>query len=571
MTDDRLSMTSTTTTTTTTLAGGRRGWAATLASVAARAATAARSRVGWTTLALAAILCLAAALRLRGVSWGLPFSYQDADENVIVTHAFGAAQGHVDPHFFYYPSLLFYAVAALYRVIGVFYHPHFATSFFTTRSMVVDPTPYYLAARLLVVSCGIASVYLVYAIGRDAYSRGVGLLAALFLAVEPLHVRYSHVAVTDVPATALGLASLLFLLRATRRRSGRDLLIGALFAGLATSTKYNLGLLVLPAVTACWFSLTDPARRRGVLAFAGAAARRVVAPMAVAFLVATPFAVLDAPRFIRDFTRQNHIVAHGWLGFEHAGSGYWYNLAVNLTGSLGLLLLALGVFGLLLALARRTRADLVLAPFVVVYYLYVSSWHELMDRYMLPIVPLLLLLAARLCVRFARAPVARRRLALAGVAVFVVVAIGAPLTSSVSYSLALSGTDVRSVAKDWVERHVAADSAIASDPYGPPLVGRRALRFYRAAGAEAVAYRIYRLPLPLPAQPDHRHSLAWLKDHGVGYVIVSSDVYDRVLAARDAYPDQVRFYRRLAATAHLVRTFAPGPDHPGPTLKLYRL
>ena len=31
-----------------------------------------------------------------------------------------------------------------------------------------------------------------------------------------------------------------------------------------------------------------------------------------------------------------------------------------------------------------------------------SSWHALPDRYLLPIVPLLLLLAARLCVEVAR-------------------------------------------------------------------------------------------------------------------------------------------------------------------------
>ena len=55
---------------------------------------------------------------------------------------------------------------------------------------------------------GTASVYLVYRLGRVAYGRPVGLLAALFLAVEPLHVKYSHIAVTDVPATTLSLLAL---------------------------------------------------------------------------------------------------------------------------------------------------------------------------------------------------------------------------------------------------------------------------------------------------------------------------------------------------------------------------
>ena len=50
---------------------------------------------------------------------------------------------------------------------------------------------------------GTASVYLVYRLGRVAFGRPAGLLAALFLAVAPLHVAYSHMAVTDVTAVAL--------------------------------------------------------------------------------------------------------------------------------------------------------------------------------------------------------------------------------------------------------------------------------------------------------------------------------------------------------------------------------
>ena len=49
-----------------------------------------------------------------------------------------------------------------------------------------------------------------------------GLLAALFLAVEPVHVRYSHVAVTDVPATAFSLLALVLLVGAAQGR-GRPL------------------------------------------------------------------------------------------------------------------------------------------------------------------------------------------------------------------------------------------------------------------------------------------------------------------------------------------------------------
>ena len=199
-------------------------------------------------------------------------------------------------------------------------------------------------------------------------------------------------------------------------------------------------------------------------------ALRVYLPMAVAFVVASPFVVLDAPRFIRDFRRQSQIMDRGWLGFEHVGNGFWYNVTPNLTGAVGVVLVVLAAAGLVWALWRRTPLDLLLAPYVIVYFVYIGTWKELADRYLLPIVPLLLLLAVRLCVelgpRWPRAAASR-----------------SPRPSSCSRSpscrrwrrrwrstATLSGRDTREVAREWIQQHIPAGSLIAEENYGPPLV-----------------------------------------------------------------------------------------------------
>ena len=71
-------------------------------------------RLGVAGVLLIAVLALALALRLKGVTWGLPYSFVNSDESVVVPKAFAAARGHLDPQFFYYPSLFFYLVAALF-------------------------------------------------------------------------------------------------------------------------------------------------------------------------------------------------------------------------------------------------------------------------------------------------------------------------------------------------------------------------------------------------------------------------------------------------------------------------
>lgn len=531
-----------------------------------------RRGLTWYNLALAGIIAYGLYLRLHGITWGLPFSYLNPDEGVIVREAFGIAQGNPNPGFFLYPSLFFELVAAVYVAMALVWHPSFAPSFLSQASLVVDPGPYLLAARLVAVAFGAASIYLVYLLGTKAFSRPVGLLAALFLAVVPLHVTYSHYAVTDVPATAFSLLALLLLVRAARERTLRLLTAGAFVAGVATSTKYNFGMLLVPAAVAGWYVLRPLWKREeGLRKLVRLVTRRIVAPMALGFVLFTPFAVLDPVRFARDFYRQNEIVRQGWLGFEHAGNGYWYNVHVNLPSSLGVVLFVLCVAGLVWSLYRRRPADLVLATYAVVYYLYVSDWAALNDRYLLPIVPVLVLLAARFAVSLTRLRFVRRRLLAPAVAGLLIVAFMLPLSASIAYDRALAGPDVRSIAKTWVETHIKPGTTVAVEPYSPPLVSRSRSSFFTAAGHQRAYYRLVRLPLPLPGARDWRHRVAFLRSRDVQYVIVSSEVYERVLAAPLVYPRQVAFYERLAEKARLIKRFAPGPGERGPTILIYRL
>ena len=298
---------------------------------------------------------------------------------------------------------------------------------------MVDPGPYFLLGRLLSVAMGTASVYLVYRLGRDAFGRPAGLLAALFLAVAPLHVAYSHMAVTDVTAVAFSLLALVLLQRAAGRAPGTAptaTATGSTGSPLARGRAPRRPLArarrgrrrprhvdqVQPRRCSCCRRPSRPSTRaapRPPRASPPAAAPSssgcgcsscgVYLPMAVAFVVASPFVVLDAPHFLRDFRRQSQIMDRGWLGFEHVGNGFWFNVTPNLTGAIGVVLVVLGVAGLGWALWRRTRLDLMVAPYVIVYFVYISTWKELADRYLLVIVPLLLLLAVRLCVERRRA------------------------------------------------------------------------------------------------------------------------------------------------------------------------
>jgi 4-amino-4-deoxy-L-arabinose transferase-like glycosyltransferase len=542
-------------------------------------------RLGVAGALLLAVLVLALALRLKGVAYGLPYSFVNADESIVIPKAFHVARGHLNPQFFFYPSLYFYLVATLYVLAAPVSWLLGHGNLLATTSFVTDPGAYFLLGRLLSVAMGTASVYLLYRLGRDAFGRPAGLVAALLLAVAPLHVAYSHMAVTDVTAVAFSLLALVLLqLAATgpeRSRSEvatrRLLILGAVAAGLATSTKYNLGMLVLPATVAAAYACRPEAARRtaegarGALVWVRLLALRVYVPMAAAFLLASPFVVLDAPHFLSDFVRQNRIMDRGWLGFEHVGNGFWYNVTPNLTGAVGIVLVLLGVVGLGWALWRRTRLDMMVAPYAIVYFVYIGTWKELADRYLLVIVPLLILLAARFCVEVVALWPRRRRVVVPLVAAVLVAAFALPLASSIAYDRTLSGADTREVAREWIQDSVPRGALIAVENYGPPLVREDVVDHYRAAGLDPVAYRLVRLKLPAPGVPERSRDLDRLQERGVEYVVVSSRVRDRVLAAPEVYPTIVDFYQRLDAETELVKEFRPGPGERGPVLSLYRI
>lgn len=136
--------------------------------------------------ALAAVLSLALGLRLWGVGFGLSHLETRPDELAIVGRAIRLLSGDLNPHFFHYPSLYFYALGGLYAVWGGVSTLLGGSWDGFLRDATVDPARFILIGRLVSAFAGAATVYVVYRIGDRVHSPRAGLLAAGFLAVAHL-------------------------------------------------------------------------------------------------------------------------------------------------------------------------------------------------------------------------------------------------------------------------------------------------------------------------------------------------------------------------------------------------
>ncbi len=501
----------------------------------------------WERSALTGVLIAAVVLRIIGLRAGLPgAALLSPDENTVVPKTLAMIHdGTANPHWFLYPSLYLGLLALSLVALRPLIDTH-GLGFANPDAYALDPTPYILTGRVLSLVAGVALVIGVWLLGRRVGGGAVAVTAAALMAIAPMTVAYSHVAVTDMTMTALLTFGLWQLVVAAQDRSLRALLVAAVLIGLATSAKYNAGVAVLPLVGVAWSLATPPVRLRRITA-----TFRVGAVTLGAFLVGTPFALLDAPQFVRDFARQNRIVAEGWLGFEHASPGPWFNLREVLWSGTGAGLVVLALVGLGLAFIRRTPADWVLAPYALVFFLSVSTWNAHFDRYLLPIVPVLAVLASRAAFELVAGVAAHSRVAGAACATAAVaVLLAHPLVNTISLVDGYGTRDVRLDAASEIPGLVPPGSSVATDPLGPPLLTRDEGKRLAVAGIQRPSYALIRFATPQPGHSaDPNRSVTGLRGQLVRWVITSDDIERRVMRARERYPTETRFYEEIRSQA----------------------
>ena len=425
-----------------------------------------------TPLPLVCVLLLALALRVWGITWGLPtathyFSYH-VDETVVLEFAsvtMNVFAGHLLPHFYNYGSLQLYLVcfantgAALFG--GVEIVPRAFAGWYPQWAKM------YLVGRCLTVGMGVGTVWATYAVGARLWGRRAGFAAALLLAVTPLHVQHSHFLTVDVPATLWVMLSLLWSVRLATNdpKPLRAALLAGIFAGLAAATKYNMALVLLPLLAGCIARSRGAACRapaplssaRTASVQGGACAGVGLLSGVLAFFVGCPGAVLESRIFLRDVRFEAiHVQNVNDPTFRNTGDGFVYHITHSLDAGMGLPLLILALVSAGYALYRRQRGDTLLAAFALPYYVLISLAAVRYARYTIPLLPILALWTGRMLADGSRLKGGPASLAAAtGVIVFL-----ATLVSSITLVTVMAGTDTRDQALRWLNTNAASPQRI---------------------------------------------------------------------------------------------------------------
>lgn len=526
-------------------------------------------------------------MRIYGLRWGLPYHFNGDERFVIsMTEKFRSAESlnqlaDQEMYFFLYPPLLVYILSALIKIVS-FFRPFDLTE-------PTSITLYYLLGRIVTACFSIATLLLVYRMGKRFYNQSVGMLASVFLAFSVLHIRDSHFYLPEVPYTFFVVLATFLSMGIAEKARTRSYLLTGIATGIGLTIKQTT-LMVFPVILTAHvvgmfrnLQISWNSCRR--IFFSLQSWRLLLLPVLIAgliFLLLNPFIFLNPQKFLEMLQiLQGYVTGTdqpNWtFQFTDTTRLYWFTNLLYF--GMGPLLELTCVIGMIWALVKRKVPDLLLLSFLLPYLYFIGGGYMKFIRYAVPLLPFLCLLGARFLLDLYE--MATHKVARIAVITSIIVVTLASFLYALAYMNIYSRGDVRIKASKWIHKNIPQNSSVLIDSSpATPLLGSTfynvQLDNYYSQGWRDLYYKrkdyfkikvLNLRTVDLIAQKEPI-SMEWWENYlkerleGVEYIIMSDQYYDLYSHRPDEYPTLNQFYRDLFAGRlgfQLIKTFKTYP------------
>ncbi|MBT4496585.1 MAG: phospholipid carrier-dependent glycosyltransferase [Gemmatimonadetes bacterium] len=567
----------------------------------------------FTGLFLPILLTLSLGVRIYGVHHGYPVLVSGDERPVCKNGLRFLVLNTLEPEHFNYPELysyLFGGALYLYYLAGGLWQLGDLSSS-AGFTWFFDPVEVALVGRLLSLLMGVGTVAVTFLIGRRAYGERVAAGAALFAAFSSLLIQQSRFALPDVTMTFFASVASLFLIGIAQRGDRLSYLTAGFFIGLATSTKYNGGMLLCGLLAS---HLVHPRSRPDWKGILNLGILLALGALLLGFLLGSPYWLLSFSKYYQALRYEQANVQFSL----QAGNYPWLSLLSGLW-STEMIWGVLVTLGTIYALRRRTPSDRVLLAILLPTFLYIGSWPKGGLHYAIFLFPLLGILGARFALEIKGDSFAR-------FAPLFLAAISLPnLWNGFQSGQNLSREDIRITAARWIESSIPDGTVVGvySSGYYPPLkktyVERRILRemmqtksqhpeivaslkaleeetsFYAWIDLEFSMDHLYVPPAyeqsvdidnPKTRRIFSRNYLSYekMKSRGVEYAILPEASYARFFTGETPPPGTAehyhytrnrdyidQFFSSNDGRFELIREFKPRDGSPGSKISLFRV
>ena len=533
---------------------------------------------GWARLALVVVLLIAAGLRLYNINWdGGKLAHPDERSTV----AFYAPTMHLprdwstalDPRkstfnpfwdlqsqhrrsytYGHFPLYLLTIMANLGHNLAPLAERLGASPGIVQTLDTLNGSPgLAYVGRFLMAVADTFTVYLVYLIARRLYGRKAGLLAAAFSAFTVTQIQLAHFFAVDPISTTFTLLALYGAILMVERRTRGAAALTGLGAGLAIASKFSaLPVLAAPVVAA--LIMVWQSRQAGRAEVLEALRYLLMAFLAafLAFAITSPFVLIDWGNFVEAVIKEQGAMASGRADFpftrQYRGTTpYLYHIEQELRWGMGWPLGIVAFLGLgwvlLRALLRRAKpGELILLSWVVPYFGITGLFLAKFMRYMLPVVPLFIVMGAGLLCGL---QVASRKSGLHLANLLIAVTLGWTVFWALAFVNGVYGTEHTWItASRWIYEHVPDGSVLASEhwdddlPLSLPEPG---------ANMAAHGYRLVDLPM-YEEDNEGKYELLRSRLREADYIILSTNrLYRTIPRLPQRYPMSTKYYQLLFA------------------------
>jgi len=435
---------------------------------------------------------------------------------------------------------------------GWFHKPPFHTYFnfflsvapFIVINKILNLSPHFLYparliwSRILTVFLFLGSITLVFYITKRFFTLFAARIITIIFSTSAGFIAFSHFLTSDIPVLFWMLLAFYFTQNIFFVGRSSDYVLAGFFTGIATATKYN-GLAVGVAIVVAH-----------VLSFSSFSWRKLflnkklfwgLFMVVIGFIIGNPFAVLDYSTFISDFV-YNYTVTPVYSGvtYDH---GYWKFLSsfIEIIGFPSTFLLVIAfLFSLYFLFAAKEnsvekKAVLLLLSVFLIYYYKIGSFSHLPIRFVMPIVPLCLIISGPFWNK-----IRTNRIVLSGLLVIII-----------SYNLICSFyvgkrfvEDPRMKAIEWVKENIQESSSLEYTKYNPAWnsiagVNLKATMMPYISGRRRSFERMFKnnpwvmeklQKVEKRDEREHWYSLEQLMTRRPDYIAVDSLLYNRFMS-----------------------------------------
>jgi len=472
-------------------------------------------------LLLLGIIFLGGWLRFYHLNWDEGHFFHPDERNIANAVAKIDFFRQLNPQFFAYGSLPIY----LYRLAG-----DLLVKITHNSDWVKEWSSINLIGRWFSALFSTATIWLIFLLSKKIWNKKIGLLAAFFTALSPSLIQTAHFGVTESMLVFWLILIALLSLNLIKKPTFKNYLTIGIILGLAVATKISaISFFIIP--TASHFLYQFKHLKHHL---------RFAISLLISFLtfsLFSPFVFLDKQKFLESMNYETGVALGRLkvvyvLQFEKT-LPYLFQIK-NFLWQIGPMAIVglLGFFFLLyLAIKKREKKLFLFLSFPLLYFAYVGNWYTKFIRYVLPILPFLIISGSWLLIQI------KNRFKILGKFLIVLF-----LTSSLLWGLSFFTIylrpQTRISASQWIYQNIPNQSKILTEHWddGLPI----SLPPYSPSDYEIEQLTVY--------EPDNQKKVNYYveKLNQADYLIINSRrLYGTLMFLPEKYPLTSRYYQLL--------------------------